>query len=152
MNFPRYKLWLLLGAFGGFLSVALGSFGAHGLESWLKNTLAEGTNFATPERAVVIAHKLDIWETATRYLMYHSLALLAAGFLAARRCGLDVNLAGVAFALGMLIFSGCLYGYVLTDLLPLAMTVPFGGGLLLVGWICLAFAVLQDPASASVAR
>ena len=62
--------------------------------------------------------------------------------------GLDVNLAGAAFTLGSLIFSASLYGYVLTDLPKLAWGAPFGGGLFLVGWICLAFAVVQDPGSA----
>jgi uncharacterized membrane protein YgdD (TMEM256/DUF423 family) len=152
MNFARYKLWLLLGTFGGFLAVALGSFGAHGLEIHLPKSLAREASLSASERAEKQAHKLDIWETATRYCMYHSLALLAVGLLAARRCGLVVNLAGVAFTLGTLIFSGSLYGFVLTDLSPLAKTVPFGGGLFLIGWICLAIAVVKDSSAAPAAR
>jgi len=152
MNFPRFKLWLVLGALGGFLAVALGSFGAHGLESHLQKSLAREPSLSASERAEKQAHKLDIWETATRYCMYHSLALLAVGLLAARRCGLAVNLAGMAFTLGTLIFSGSLYGYVLTDLRQLALTVPIGGGLFLVGWISLLVAVLQDAGASPEAR
>jgi len=136
MHFPRYQLWLLLGALFGCLAVALGAFGAHGLELTLKSnqSLSEG------ERA----HAIAVWDTAAQYQMYHALALLAIGLLAARRCGLAVNLAGTAMTLGTLIFSGCLYALVLSGNLSLGKIVPIGGTLLIVGWICLIVAVMRD--------
>src|SRR5687767_11038604 len=99
MHLQRYQFWLLLGALSGGLAVALGAFGAHGLESALKSR----TSLEAAEQARLLA----IWDTAAQYQMYHALALLATGLIAARRCGLAVNLAGTAFMLGTLIFSGC---------------------------------------------
>ena len=52
------NLFGILGAAFGFLGVALGAFGAHGLKGRL-----------TPE-------DLAIFETAVRYQMYHALALI----------------------------------------------------------------------------
>jgi uncharacterized membrane protein YgdD (TMEM256/DUF423 family) len=137
----------MTGAVLGCLAVVFGAFGAHGLESAFKNpaTLQE-----LGEQQ--IDAKLANWETAARYQMYHALALLGVGILTARRCTLAVNLAGVAFTLGVLIFSGCLYALVLTGLRWLGAIVPIGGTLLIVGWVCLLVAVIQDrnvPAVAS---
>ena len=125
----RYKIWLVTGGVFGCLAVILGAFGAHGLEGAL----------ASLDQAE-LADKLADWETAARYNMYHALALLAVGLLAARRCGLSVHLAGSAMTLGTLLFSGCLYAYVLGGPKWLVHLVPVGGLLLIVGWICLAIA------------
>jgi uncharacterized membrane protein YgdD (TMEM256/DUF423 family) len=147
MNFPRYKLWLLLGALLGCLAVALGAFGAHGLETALESQRQMASGLSEAE----IAKKLANWETAARYQMYHALALVGVGLLASRRCGRAINLAGVAFTLGTLIFSGCLYALVLTGHKWLGAVVPLGGAFLIVGWICLAVAVWRhaDPTSAA---
>jgi uncharacterized membrane protein YgdD (TMEM256/DUF423 family) len=103
------------------------------------------------ERAAKIAHQLDNWETAARYQVYHALALLVVGLLAARRCGLAINLAGAAFTLGTLAFSGWLYAMVLIGQPLLVMIVPSGGALLIVGWACLFVAVLKDPGAPAAA-
>ncbi len=134
MPLPRYKLWLLLGAVLGLLSVALGAFGAHGLETQLETQGFTG---------LALADKLDPWKTAAQYQMVHALALLAVGLLTARRCGHAIHLAGAAMTLGTLLFSGCLYGWVLGGPQWLVMIVPVGGSLLIVGWACLVIAVLR---------
>src|SRR5262249_14986804 len=51
-----------LGSLLGFLAVATGAFGAHALRGRL-----------TPDL-------LEVWETASRYQMYHALAMLAAAW------------------------------------------------------------------------
>ena len=102
----RYQIWLLLGAVLGGLSVAMGAFGAHGLETALKKD--------TSVDAATVERRLENWETAARYQMYHAFGLLAVGFVASRRCGLTIHLAGTAMTLGMLMFSGCLYALVLS--------------------------------------
>ena len=107
--------WTMVGAIFGFLSVAAGAFGAHGLKSILP-----------PDR-------LEIFETAVRYQMFHALALLAAGQLGAAR-------AAWSFFLGILIFSGSLYLLVLTGRRGLGAVTPIGGVLFLAGWIFLALA------------
>jgi uncharacterized membrane protein YgdD (TMEM256/DUF423 family) len=131
MNFYRPRRWLLIGALLGGLGVTLGAFGAHGLKSALAD---QGLDQAGLARA------LENWETAARYQMYHALALLAVGWLATRRRGPAIHLAGAGMTLGTLIFSGCLYLLVLTGQKWLGAIVPLGGTLLIAGWACLAAA------------
>jgi uncharacterized membrane protein YgdD (TMEM256/DUF423 family) len=134
MPFPRYKLWLFMGSMLGLLSVALGAFGAHGLETQFEKQGLTG---------LALSEKLAPWETAAQYQMFHALALLAVGLLTMHRCGLAINLAGTAMTLGTLLFSGCLYGWVLGGPKWLVMLVPIGGSLLIVGWVCLVIAVCR---------
>jgi uncharacterized membrane protein YgdD (TMEM256/DUF423 family) len=135
MAFPRYKLWLALGAIFGGLAVAAGAFGAHGLRSHFSES------GITPDEQRLI----EVWETAVRYQMYHGLALLGVGWLTARHCTRTINVAGTAMTAGTLIFSGCLYALVLTGMNALGAIVPIGGALMIVGWICLAIAAWRQP-------
>lgn len=114
---------LLAGSLYGLLGVLLGAFGAHAMRDRL-----------SPEM-------LRVWETAVQYQFWHALALLAVGLLAARLAGAWLNAAGVTFALGVLIFSGSLYALALTGVRVLGAVTPFGGLLLIAGWLCLAVAV-----------
>lgn len=115
--------FLLLGALGGFFSVALGAFGAHGL----KNILSPGL--------------LQTFHTGVDYQALHSLALLAVGLLEGRLQARALTLAGWSFASGILVFSGSLYLLALTDARWLGALTPFGGILLLVGWAALAWGI-----------
>jgi uncharacterized membrane protein YgdD (TMEM256/DUF423 family) len=115
------RTFLLLGAVLGFVGVALGAFGAHGLRSRL-----------TPEM-------LAVFETGVRYQMYHVFALLivsaAIGHLGGARL---LVMAGWLFFAGTLLFSGSLYALALTSTGALGAITPFGGLLFLAGWACLA--------------
>lgn len=115
-------VWLRIGAVLGFLAVAAGAFGAHGLEGRLE------------------ARALDRYETAVKYQVYHALALLAVGLLAMSRKtpGTAIQVSGWAFLLGIILFSGSLYAYALSGLRWLGMITPFGGIGFLVGWVALA--------------
>ncbi|MDT0617102.1 DUF423 domain-containing protein [Salinisphaera sp. P385] len=117
------QLALLAGSLYGLLGVLLGAFGAHAMRDRL-----------SPEM-------LRVWETAVQYQFWHALALLAVGLLAARLAGAWLNAAGVTFALGVLIFSGSLYALALTGVRVLGAVTPFGGLLLIAGWLCLTVAV-----------
>ena len=116
------RTFLLLGAIFGFLGVALGAFGAHGLRGRL-----------SPEM-------LAVFETAVRYQMYHTLALLITGLVMARTDGWLFHLAGWCFVAGILIFSGSLYALALTGVTVLGAITPIGGLAFLAGWACLAIA------------
>lgn len=116
------RLWLLLSAFAGFTGVALGAFAAHGLKGRL-----------TPEY-------LAVFQTGTHYQMIHALALFGVGLLALHMPGRSVNLAGGAFAVGILLFSGSLYLLTLSGIGKLGMITPFGGVAFLIGWLCLGLA------------
>ena len=107
---------LRLSALLGFLGVALGAAGAHGLQPLLART----------------GHA-DEWKTAVLYHLVHAVALLV---LASRE-----TVAKAAWWLifgGVLLFSGSLYIYATTGIVWLAHITPFGGLALLAGWLALA--------------
>jgi uncharacterized membrane protein YgdD (TMEM256/DUF423 family) len=116
------RLFVTLGAVSGFVAVAAGAFGAHGLRARLAPDL------------------LAVFETAARYQMYHALALLAVAWVAARWPGPLPQWAGWLFVLGTVLFSGSLYALALTSVRWLGAITPLGGVAFLAGWICLALA------------
>lgn len=111
-----------IGASLGFLAVALGAFGAHGLEGQLT------------------ADRLDTYHTAAHYHLIHALALFAAAWALERGGGRAARLAGWGFGLGTLVFSGSLYLLAITGARWLGAVTPLGGLLLLAGWVALAVA------------
>jgi len=114
--------FLLIGSLAGFLGVAAGAFGAHGLRSRL-----------SPEM-------LGVFETAVRYQMYHVFALLITAAVMARAGEARLlAIAGWSFITGMVLFSGSLYALALTGISGLGAITPLGGLAFLVGWGCLAF-------------
>ncbi len=114
--------WLLIAAINGFLAVALGAFGAHGLEGRLS------------------AKDLATFETAVRYHMYHALALGLCAFASHGADIQQVTAAGSLFTLGIILFSGSLYLYSVRNWRPLVYVTPFGGLAFLAGWVMLALA------------
>lgn len=115
----------LMGAIAGFLGVALGAFGAHALKARLS------------------AELLAVWKTAVEYQLYHALALVLVGLLAAQRPGSGYGAVTVCFALGILLFSGSLYAYALSGVRALGMITPVGGLLFLAGWALLAWSFVR---------
>ena len=85
-----------------------------------------------------VLRRQDSLEIGVRYHMYHALALLAVGWLQAQGPSRTTTAAGVLFLLGILLFSGCLYAYVLSGVRVLAMIVPLGGLAYIAGWLALA--------------
>lgn len=116
------RIWWMVGAASGCLSVAAGAFAAHGLRERLDPRM------------------LDVFETAARYQMYHSLALLAVAWMASRAASPLTDAAGWCFLAGILLFSGSLYALALTGVTRLGMITPLGGTLFLIGWVLLAVA------------
>ena len=120
------KIIGVLGGVFGFLAVALGAFGAHGLKGRL-----------TPE-------DLAIFETGVRYQMYHALALLLLAASFARNPGTAYSLAGWGFLIGILVFSGSLYLMLFTGQRWLGAVTPMGGVAFLVGWLALAWSFFRS--------
>jgi len=118
------RLFIGLGAIAAGLGVALGAFGAHGLEGRV-----------SPDR-------LETFRTGVEYQMYHALALLFVGWAAAQGWGPVLHWAGYGFAAGIVIFSGTLYLLVLTDTGWLGAITPLGGIAFIAGWGLLAWAAL----------
>lgn len=105
----------------GFLAVALGAFGAHGLKARLE-PLADG------------AKRLEWWSTAAHYQAIHALALGLVAYLATRTSSPAVKVAAIAFIVGAVLFSGSLYTMTLTGVRALGQVTPLGGLAFLVGW------------------
>lgn len=118
------RIFLGIAAIFGGLSVAGGAFASHALKEKLS------------ERAI------EIFETGARYQMYHALALLMVALLLSRAEAAQSTLiaAGVAFVVGVVIFSGSLYTLSLTNIKWLGAITPLGGVALIIGWSCLAVA------------
>lgn len=114
------RTFFRLGAFSALVAVAAGAFGAHAFRSRLAPDL------------------LAVFETATRYQMYHALALLAVAWAADRWPGPAVRRAGWLFVAGTALFSGSLYLLALSGVRWLGAITPIGGAALLAGWACLA--------------
>lgn len=108
-----------IAAAAGFLAVALGAFGAHGLKALLEQNGTAAT-----------------WQTAVFYHAVHAVVML---ILAQRKP--VPTLAWGAMALGILVFSGSLYVLAVTNLRWLGAITPIGGVAFLVGW----FALLWKP-------
>lgn len=119
------KVFLILAVLNGFLSVALGAFGAHGLEG------------------KVSQKGLEQWGKAVDYQMFHTMALFVTALLMGKiQTGLMTG-AGWFFFVGILLFSGSLYIYAPTGIKAFAMITPLGGLSFLVGWILLGYAVIK---------
>ena len=112
--------WIVVGAVWGFLAVALGAFGAHGL------------------RARASEHAIQWWTTAAHYHLMHGVAVVLVGLLRMHTERGDP--AGWAFLLGSLVFSGTLYAMALGGPRWLGAITPIGGLGMLAGWIVLALA------------
>ncbi len=119
------KLWVILGALNAFLAVGLGAIGAHAIK-------------APPDK---LAEMKETFMSANRYHMYSALGLILIGLLADRLPGTGIMVSGLCIAIGMVMF--CLPVYVLgmtgNRLAPFPIA-PFGGVLMMVGWIALAVA------------
>ena len=119
------KQTLLAGAILGALGVALGAFGAHALKDLL---IKNG--------------RLETFELAVRYQFYHVLALLFIGILMEQYGSPRMNWSSLSIFVGVVLFSGSLYLFALTNAKTFAMITPIGGLFLLGGWIVLIYAII----------
>lgn len=116
------QAFLTIAAILGSLSVALGAFGAHALEGKLTDRAQE------------------IFDTATRYQMYHALALMLVVVLL-HQTGVAqtwLTAAGIAFIVGVLLFCGSLYIISFSGIKGFGAVAPLGGLAFMIGWGCLA--------------
>ncbi|WLR48871.1 DUF423 domain-containing protein [Halobacillus litoralis] len=120
------KLFLILAVINGFLSVALGAFGAHGLEGKVSDK------------------GLDQWGKAVDYQMFHTMALFVTALLMSKIQAGTMTGAGWFFLIGILLFSGSLYIYATSGIKVFAMITPFGGLSFLIGWILLGYAIIKN--------
>ena len=130
-------MWWQIHSISGALAVALGAFGAHGLKAKVKD-----------------AKLLDVWDTAVKYHLVHSLIGLLATLpthpilvsMLKQPHGQHAPIARWANYLafvGNVLFSGSLFGIVLTDVKKLGIITPFGGLCYIAAWICLSLSLIH---------
>lgn len=114
---------LVAAAISGVVAIGLGAFGAHALSA------------LRDERA------LAWFDTAARYHLLHSVALVAAALApAAGARRVPCVVACTLWLAGIVVFSGSLYAMALFDLPRLGAITPVGGAALIAGWAALGVA------------
>ena len=111
--------FLVIGAISGCLVVILGAFGAHGLKDVLDD------------------YGLSIFNKAVLYHMFHTFAILVLGLIEKIQPEIQLHLAGWAFLLGIVLFSGSLYILAVTGFKWMGMITPIGGVFFIIGWVLL---------------
>jgi uncharacterized membrane protein YgdD (TMEM256/DUF423 family) len=120
---------LLAAGLLGFTGVGLGALGAHALKARLTE-----------------AGMLQAWDTASRYHLFHALALLALAAWSRADSGAEDNrLAWIrrSWCAGVVLFSGSLYGLALGGPRWLGPITPLGGILLMFGWLFIGWTALR---------
>ncbi|MBS4195911.1 DUF423 domain-containing protein [Lederbergia citri] len=114
------KIFIIIGAINAFLAVALGAFGAHGLEGKLEPKY------------------LEVWKTGVTYQMFHALGLIAIGIIG-RNIPVSslLSWSGWTMLIGIILFSGSLYILSTSGIKILGAITPFGGIAFLISWVLL---------------
>jgi uncharacterized membrane protein YgdD (TMEM256/DUF423 family) len=125
MNSQTRKL-IIAGAVFGFLFVALGAFGAHGLKTLMS------------------AEQQGWFRTGNLYLGIHAMAIIFCGILHHLFLTRSIAMSGWLFLTGILIFSGTLFLMALGGPRWLGAVTPIGGILFLIGWGTLVYGILKS--------
>jgi len=120
---PRF--WIAVGAALAATAVAAGAIGAHALRDRLD------------------PRQFESYETAVRFQLFHAVALVVIGALGAALPGPKWSIPGWLFLFGALLFSGGIYGWLLTGARALVHITPVGGVGLIAGWVALAVVALR---------
>lgn len=122
----EYKSIIAWGAVFGALGVMTGAFGAHALKSILVQT-----------------SRVETYETAVKYMFYHSLVLLCLGMIAKSVDSEWWTWSAWMFVFGIIIFSGSLFLLILLRQNWLGAITPLGGLLLIGGWIAMVIGLFK---------
>ena len=119
-----FKVFIGVAALFGLSAVIIGALGAHAVERDLSTEAIQ---------------QID---TGLKYQFFHTIALLCVGILASLHRNFDsatLKLSGLAFILGILIFSGSLYAFAITGNELFSKITPLGGFSFIIGWLFLFF-------------
>jgi len=121
------KIFLISGSIFAGTSVLLGAFASHLLKDYFS------------------VKALEIWETGVKYQMYHALALILLSLLINQleEPSLSLMIGGTAFIIGIILFSGSLYGLSITKIREVGIVTPLGGIAFILGWLCLAISTME---------
>jgi uncharacterized membrane protein YgdD (TMEM256/DUF423 family) len=123
MGHSPSQRFLLIGAILAGSGVAAGAFGAHALKE------------------ILDAPMLQVFETATRYVMYHDFGLCIVSLAIDRFPEQGLEKSGWFFIAGILLFSGSLYVVSLAGIRWMGAVTPIGGLAFIIGWVLLGWGV-----------
>ena len=115
------KGYITIASLFAALAILFGAFGSHALKERLS------------------AQSLEVYDIATRYLMFHALGIFLIALLGFQLPKESLEIPVIMMIVGTSIFSGSLYLIAMLDFKKLGMVTPIGGLLLIVGWLLLAY-------------
>ena len=119
------KLYIITGSVFAALAILFGAFGSHALKEKLT------------------FEQLEIYDIATRYLMFHALGIFAIGILGYQMPSEVLTWPLLIMVFGRLIFSGSLYLISLAGYKKLGMVTPIGGLALIISWLMVAYNIYK---------
>ena len=115
------KGYIIIASLFAALAILFGAFGSHALKERLS------------------AQSLEVYDIATRYLMFHALGIFLIALLGFQLPKESLEIPVIMMIVGTSIFSGSLYLIAMFDIKKLGMVTPIGGLLLIVSWLLLAY-------------
>ena len=115
------KGYITIASLFAALAILFGAFGSHALKERLS------------------AQSLEVYDIATRYLMFHALRIFLIALLGFQLPKESLEIPVTMMIVGISIFSGSLYLLAMLDFKKLGMVTPIGGLLLIVSWLLLAY-------------
>ena len=115
------KGYIIIASLFAALAILFGAFGSHALKERLS------------------AQSLEVYDIATRYLMFHALGIFLIALLGFQLPKESLEIPVIMMTVGTSIFSGSLYLIAMLDFKKLGMVTPIGGLLLIVSWLLLAY-------------
>lgn len=125
----RSQRFLVLGTIFAGSGVAAGAFGAHALKK------------------ILDAPMLQVFDTATRYQMYHAFGLCIVSWAIDRYPGQRLEQTGWLFTIGIILFSGSLYAVSLAGIRWMGAITPIGGLAFLAGWLLFGWRIWSRTAN-----
>jgi len=123
------SILLMVSGISGFIFVSLGAFAAHGL---------------TP---ILSGYQITVFKTGVLYQALHTFSIIACAILLKLKFNEKVQKglfrAAICFIIGILCFSGSLYGLTLTGVKWFGPITPIGGVMFLVGWVFFIYSALH---------
>lgn len=122
-----HKTFLIIACISGAVGVILGAFAAHALKSKLPENI------------------FNAFEVGVRYQFYHTFALIAVALMRDKISDAQglLHYSGWGFIIGIILFSGSLYFYSLTQQKFFVWLTPIGGLTFILSWLVLLAVVLK---------
>ena len=119
------KSYIIIASLFAALAILFGAFGSHALKEKLS------------------VQSFEIYDIATRYLMFHALGLFLIALLGFQLPKETLEVPAIMMIGGTSIFSGSLYLIAMLEYKKLGMITPIGGFLLIVSWLLLAYNIYK---------